>query len=80
MHDLRRTAASGMLRIGIAPHVVDKILNHKIKGIARVYLRYEYAAERRAALEAWAAHVESVVSGESADVVSLAERRRKPKE
>jgi integrase len=38
-HDLRRTAASGMARLGVAPHVVEKVLNHKtgiISGVAAV--------------------------------------------
>ena len=64
IHDLRRTAASGMARIRIAPHVVDKILNHstgKISGVARIYNRYEYLAERKLALDAWARHVEGLV-------------------
>ena len=56
LHDLRRTAASGMAGLGIAPHVVEATLNHKsgeIKGVAAVYNRYSYSAEKRAALEAW---------------------------
>jgi integrase len=63
LHDLRRSAASGMASIGIAPHVIDKILNHstgKISGIAAVYNRFEYLPERKAALEAWSAHIESL--------------------
>lgn len=55
-HDLRRTAASGMARLGIAPHVVEKVLNHisgTISGVAAVYNRYGYDAERRDALDAW---------------------------
>jgi integrase len=42
-HDLRRTAASGMARLGIAPQVVDRILNHSagtIRGVAAIYNRY----------------------------------------
>ena len=61
-HDLRRTAATGMAAIGVAPHVVDKILNHttgKISGVAAIYNRFEYLPERKAALEAWSRHVES---------------------
>jgi integrase len=59
-HDLRRTAASGMARIGVSPHVIEKVLNHKsgiISGVAAVYNRYSYSLEKRAALEQWAAHV-----------------------
>ena len=45
LHDLRRTAASHMAKLGIAPHVVDRILNHSsgtIRGIAAIYNRFEY--------------------------------------
>jgi integrase len=68
-HDLRRSAATGMARLGIAPHVVDKILNHvsgSIKGVARIYNRYEFLPERRAALEAWGRHVTALTSGTEA--------------
>jgi hypothetical protein len=39
LHDLRRTCVSGMARLGVAPHVADKILNHQagtISGVAAV--------------------------------------------
>jgi integrase len=65
IHDLRRTAATGIAGLGIAPHVVDRILNHstgKISGVARVYNRHEYLAERKDALEAWAKHVEELMT------------------
>ena len=57
LHDLRRTAASGMARLGVAVHVVEALLNHKsgtISGVAAVYNRHDYAAEKRAAAQAWA--------------------------
>jgi integrase len=60
LHDLRRSCASGMARLGVAPHVADKILNHQagtISGVAAVYQRHEFFAERRAALDLWGAHV-----------------------
>ena len=53
LHDLRRTAATGMARMSFPPHVVDKVLNHvsgTIRGVAAVYNRFEYLDERRAAL------------------------------
>jgi integrase len=65
VHDLRRTCVSGMARLGIAPHVADKILNHQsgtISGIAAVYQRHEFLAERKEALDAWGAHVCRIVS------------------
>jgi integrase len=64
LHDLRRTAATGMARLNIAPHVVDRILNHvsgTIRGVAAVYNRHAYLEERKSALEAWSHYVESLV-------------------
>lgn len=66
LHDLRRTAASGMARLGVAPHVVEKILNHSsgiISGVAAVYNRYGYEDEKRAALTAWASFMEEAQHG-----------------
>jgi integrase len=60
LHDLRRTCVSGMARLGVAPHVADKILNHQagtISGVAAVYQRHEFLAEREKALDIWGAHV-----------------------
>ena len=54
LHDLRRTCVSGMARLGVAPHIADKILNHQagtISGVAAVYQRHDFLAERRAALD-----------------------------
>jgi integrase len=74
LHDLRRTAATGMARLNIPPHVVDKVLNHvsgTIRGVAAVYNRFEYLDERRAALDAWGRHVSNLVSPAAANVVKL---------
>jgi integrase len=74
LHDLRRTAATGMARLNIAPHVVDKVLNHSggtIRGVAAIYNRFEYLEERRAALEAWGRYVESLVTPVPANIVQL---------
>jgi integrase len=60
LHDLRRTAATGMARANVPPHVVERILNHvggSIRGVAAVYNRHAYADEKRRALEDWAEHV-----------------------
>ena len=62
--DLRRTIVSGMARLGIPPHVADKILNHQagtISGVAAVYQRHEFLAEREEALDRWGAHVEQII-------------------
>ena len=63
LHDLRRTCVSGMARLGVAPHVADKILNHQtgtISGVAAVYQRHKFLVERNDALERWAAHIASL--------------------
>jgi integrase len=64
LHDLRRTVVSGMARLGVPPHVADKILNHQsgtISGVAAVYQRHEFLAERKEALDRWGAHVNSII-------------------
>ncbi|WP_421693931.1 tyrosine-type recombinase/integrase [Aestuariivirga sp.] len=61
LHDLRRTVATGMAGLGVAPHVADKILNHQsgtISGIAAIYQRHEFLAERKAASELWSQYVD----------------------
>lgn len=60
LHDLRRTAATGMARLGVNLPVIEKVLNHtsgSFGGVVGVYQRHHFAEEKRAALEAWAAHV-----------------------
>jgi integrase len=67
LHDLRRTCVSGMARLGVAPHVADKILNHQagtISGVAAVYQRHEFLAERRDALERWGTHIADLLKNE----------------
>jgi integrase len=61
IHDLRRTAATGMGALGVAPHVIELVLNHisgTRAGVAGIYQRAEMLPERRRALEQWAHHVE----------------------
>jgi integrase len=67
-HDLRRTMASGMARLGIQIPVIEKVLNHSsgtFRGVVGVYQRHSYSDEKRKALEVWAAFVQSVVAGPS---------------
>ena len=65
-HDLRRTAATKMAEIGIAPHIVEAILNHVSghkHGVSGVYNRAAYEAQKRHALTAWADHLLAIVEG-----------------
>lgn len=64
LHDLRRTAATRMADLGVQPHVIEAVLNHASghkAGVAGIYNRSTYAAEKRAALDLWANHVTAVV-------------------
>ena len=64
-HDLRRTVVTGMARLGVPPHVADKILNHQsgtISGVAAVYQKHEFLTERKDALERWGRHVVDVIA------------------
>ena len=69
LHDLRRTAASGLARLGVGLPVIEKVLNHvggSFAGVVGIYQRHDFAGEKRRALELWGAHVESIVSGKPA--------------
>ncbi len=66
-HDLRRTLVTGMQGLGVQEHVLKKLINHT--GFAStfgVYALHQYEKERRAAFDAWATHVLSLVSSTAA--------------
>jgi integrase len=66
VHDIRRTVATRMNDIGIAPHVVEQILNHVSghrAGVAGVYNRSSYEREVRTALAQWHDHLRTLVEG-----------------
>lgn len=77
LHDIRRTVATGMARVGIPVRVTEAVLNHvsgTAAGIVAVYQRHDYADEKRQALEAWGRMVEEIVSGTTANVIRLEAR------
>jgi integrase len=66
LHDLRRTAATRMADLGVLPHVIEAVLTHVSghrAGIAGIYNRASYRADKREALDRWAKHIEFVVMG-----------------
>ena len=74
IHDLRRTCASGMAKLGVRLPTIEKVLNHtggSFRGIVGIYQRHDFAAEKRHALQAWADHIDALVRGEPAKVVKL---------
>ena len=65
LHDLRRTYATGLARLGVAPHIIERLLNHSggtISGVAAVYNRFRYAKECREAVQLWEAHLTKLLS------------------
>ena len=73
-HDLRRTAATGMARLGIPVRITEAVLNHvsgTAGGIVSVYQRHDYADEKRNALAAWARFVTDLVDGEADNVLPI---------
>jgi integrase len=74
-HDLRRTAATCMADLGVAPHVIGHVLNHRTVTKAsvtdQVYNRYSYDREKRAALELWSTRLAAIIAGTTAEVVSI---------
>lgn len=56
LRDIRRTVATGLGRLGVAPATIARVLDHTIQGVGQVthvYAKYDYLAEKREALEAW---------------------------
>lgn len=77
LHDLRRTAVTGMNDIGVLPHVVEAVVGHGSGfrgGVAGTYNKAKYLSERRVALQRWADHVTAIVEGRepASNVVPLA--------
>lgn len=68
-HDLRRTVATHLNDIGIAPHVVEKILNHRMQGVMAVYNKADYWDERVEALKLWNEKIKQIIADDK--VVSI---------
>jgi integrase len=77
LHDLRRTCASGMQKLGTPVHVVERALNHvsgSFRGIVGTYQVDEMRDEVTVALQRWGDHVVRIVSGHPAKVVRIRKR------
>lgn len=62
VHDLRRTFRSLLSELKVQPHIAERCLNHKLKGIEEVYDRYDYFEERVDALNKVAEHLDALES------------------
>lgn len=65
IHDLRRTAKTKMAELGVAPHVSEKVLGHKLGGVLAIYDQHSYVKEQQEALDILAAHIQSCVDSTS---------------
>jgi len=77
LHDLRRTVRTGLGKLGVQPHVAEAVLNHLPPKLIRTYDRNTYAAEKRDALDKWAAHLKrAVAQATGANVTAIKGRPR----
>jgi integrase len=85
LHDLRRTFATGLARLKVPPHIVERLLNHKlgsianqadggISAVAEIYNRATYMPEMREAVETWEKHVAALVQAANATKLCQAAR------
>ena len=75
-HDLRRSVATGLQRLGVRIEVVETVLGHvsgSRGGIVGIYQRHRFEAEAREALAVWVAHLQRLLADDakSAEVVPL---------
>jgi integrase len=79
-HDLRRTTATNLQRLGIRLEVTESVLNHvggSRAGIVAIYQRYSFDAEKRQALEAWSERLQALLAGRdtASNVVEMPGRK-----
>jgi hypothetical protein len=72
LHDTRRTFVTGLQKLGFPLEIAEACVNHKSgtkAGVTKVYARHAYLPEKKDAFDAWARHIEVIVSGKPAKVV-----------
>lgn len=60
-HDLRRTARTKFAQLKISDIVAERILNHSLQGMARVYNHHDYISDMREALSVWDQHLRKTI-------------------
>ena len=71
-HDLRRTFATNLAQMGVAPHIVERLINHvtgTISGVAAIYNRHAYMDEMRAATDAWENRLSFIISQHNSNAI-----------
>jgi integrase len=79
-HDLRRTVLTNLAKLGVVPHVIAHVANHRSLTKSGVtfahYVQHSYEGEKRHALDLWSARLEAIISGRAARVVPMRRGRR----
>ncbi len=76
LHDLRRTARTGLAEIGVPEIIAEMVMNHAPRNaLVKIYNRHEYAAEKRDALERWANRLREITEPPPENVVKLKAKR-----
>jgi len=71
IHDFRRTARTHLAALGVESHIAERCLNHKIKGVERIYNHHDYFDERKAALQKLANYLEACETGKTWNVTPI---------
>jgi integrase len=74
IHDLRRTAATEMGRLGVSRFIIGKVLNHADRSVTGIYDRHAYLKEKREALEVWTSYLTKLVSPVDNSAIPLRQR------
>jgi integrase len=78
LHDLRRSASTRMQEIGIAPHIIDAVLNHKVQGVGGHYMHSSMDKLKSDALKQWNGQLAVILNGTT--VVPMRRRKNIPVE
>ncbi len=70
-HDLRRTISTQLNELGALPHVVEKILNHKMQGVMAVYNKAEYLDEKKEALLLWSEKIKQIMNSDDNKIITF---------
>ncbi|MCK1639094.1 site-specific integrase [Bradyrhizobium sp. 157] len=71
LHDIRRSVRTGLGRIGIPPHIAERVIGHLPPKLQRTYDRHDYSGDIKSALLRWADHVEAIIEGRTSNVIDI---------
>ncbi len=75
-HDLRRTCATFLAKIGFSDEVIDAVLGHKKQGVVKIYNQHKYDVEKQKAMEAWERKLNFITTGKESRVIPLRAKKK----